>query len=1007
MTRSIPLLPLVAIDTSEEKSLARQEFGYLGHVLVKASIQNIDQVRKWTWYHARSVDVIVDVTTIDHEQIRAVLDSAAAKCIVAKEQLELLADIHPKRLVLSTTLAVAASDELDHLKGQIGGIYVEPCVDSAFDPSQLATASQKVSHYSSPWGGMYHFFLAIPGSSVPVKLAETIKHLSALKIVPVVASHHLTTSPADEPNCYSIAAAYLVNLKTDRPDGLFTTVVADEAGHALGVVYSSEQSIAESIRLGKGVYHSRKRGLWHKGASSGDEQELLRIDTDCDGDCLRFTVRQVGHGFCHLKTATCFGQLRGLAHLEKVLKSRLESAPPHSYTARLFSDQDLLRAKILEEAEELCDAKTKDEVIWETADLIYFALTKCISRGVSLVDVERQLDVMSLKVTRRPGNAKPKQPESKSETEPKSDELQQAGTCYGSQNNSRIKMLHYESKDLSPREIQCLLRRPVQNTDKIMSIVKPIVDAVKSDGDAALVEFTAKFDKVHLKCPVLNAPFHENLMQLPKETSEAIDLAFNNVKKFHTAQLELKPMVVNILPGVTCSRFARPIDRVGLYVPGGTAVLPSTAIHLGVPAFVAGCETIIIASPPRQDGTVSPEIVYVAHKIGAKAILLAGGAQAIAALTYGTETVPKIDKIFGPGNQFVTAAKMLVQNDNSALVSIDMPAGPSEVLVIADSSAKPKFIASDLLSQAEHGPDSQVVLVAVGLSASQLEEIEIEIHKQANRLPRLDIVRKSIAHSFTYSVDTVEEAIDFSNSYAPEHLILQVDNAQNLVKKVKNAGSVFVGNWSPESCGDYASGTNHTLPTYGFARVYSGVNTASFMKHITSQQLTKNGLKEIGQAVMTSPDTPETSPDFAKKMSSSGSQRYAQELPPESGYPAVQYKRNLPSWGPRPGILFLGMLAICGIGFWRYGQGQNERRELAREKQWSRLHLLPLLQAEADRRKAKWIYNVKLKEELLAPEARRIKVYNTDRYATPKAFPFSPEWDFEMDPSLLNPIKNG
>jgi phosphoribosyl-ATP pyrophosphohydrolase/phosphoribosyl-AMP cyclohydrolase/histidinol dehydrogenase len=356
-------------------------------------------------------------------------------------------------------------------------------------------------------------------------------------------------------------------------------------------------------------------------------------------------------------------------------------------------------------------------------------------------------------------------------------------------------------------------------------------------------------------------------MQLPAETIEAIDISFENIRKFHAAQAEDKPLHVETMPGVVCSRFTRPIEAVGLYVPGGTAVLPSTALMLGVPAMVAGCKTIVLASPPRADGTITPEIVYVAHKVGAESIVLAGGAQAVAAMAYGTESVTKVDKILGPGNQFVTAAKMYVSNDTNAGVGIDMPAGPSEVLVIADGEANPAFVASDLLSQAEHGVDSQVVLIGVDLSDAQLLAIEDEVHRQAMELPRVDIVRGSIAHSLTVRVKTVDEAMEISNRYAPEHLILQVKEAEKLVEKVMNAGSVFVGEWTPESVGDYSAGVNHSLrklffsndisavltmclATYGYAKQYSGVNLASFVKHITSANLTAEGLRNVGGAVM-------------------------------------------------------------------------------------------------------------------------------------------------------------
>jgi phosphoribosyl-ATP pyrophosphohydrolase/phosphoribosyl-AMP cyclohydrolase/histidinol dehydrogenase len=310
---------------------------------------------------------------------------------------------------------------------------------------------------------------------------------------------------------------------------------------------------------------------------------------------------------------------------------------------------------------------------------------------------------------------------------------------------------------------------------------------------------------------VLRAPFPPELMELKPETREAIDISFENIRKFHAAQKEDKPLKVETMPGVVCSRFARPIERVGLYVPGGTAVLPSTALMLGVPAMVAGCKRIVLATPPRSNGKVTPEVVYAAHKVGAEMIVLAGGAQAVAAMAYGTESVTKVDKILGPGNQFVTAAKMHVSNDTNAGVSIDMPAGPSEVLVIADATSNPAFVASDLLSQAEHGVDSQVILIAVGMNETQLAAVEDELHKQANALPRVDIVRGAIEHSLTLACATIEEAMELSNQYAPEHLILQIENAEKVVDMVENAGSVFIGEWTPESVGDYSAGVNHSL----------------------------------------------------------------------------------------------------------------------------------------------------------------------------------------------------
>lgn len=500
-----------------------------------------------------------------------------------------------------------------------------------------------------------------------------------------------------------------------------------------------------------------------------------------------------------------------MSKLQQTLAARKTSAPAGSYTARLFSDEKLLRAKIMEEAEELCDAKTKEEISFEAADLIYFALTRCVAAGVSLTDVERSLDAKSRKVSRRKGDAKGKwaekegikveavpSPAPKPVEKPKSDE--------------RITMKRVEAAEATTEELIEVLRRPAQKTNDIMGIVGPIIKDVQTRGDKALLDFAAKFDKAaDLKSPVLNAPFPPELMKLAPEVIEAIDISFENIRKFHEGQREDGTLEVETMPGVKCSRFVRPIEKVGLYIPGGTAVLPSTALMLGVPAQVAGCKTIVFASPPRKDGSITPEIVYVAHKVGAQQIVLAGGAQAVAALAYGTESVHKVDKIMGPGNQFVTAGKMFVSNDTSAGVSIDMPAGPSEVLVIADASANPAFVASDLLSQAEHGVDSQVILIAVDLNTEQLQAIEDELHNQAMELPRVDIVRGSIAHSVTLVTKTIEQAMELSNLYAPEHLILQVKDAASLIPQVEHAGSVFVGQWTPESVGDYSAGVNHSL----------------------------------------------------------------------------------------------------------------------------------------------------------------------------------------------------
>jgi phosphoribosyl-ATP pyrophosphohydrolase/phosphoribosyl-AMP cyclohydrolase/histidinol dehydrogenase len=481
----------------------------------------------------------------------------------------------------------------------------------------------------------------------------------------------------------------------------------------------------------------------------------------------------------------------------------------------------------MEEAEELCDAKTKDDVAFEAADLIYFALTKAVSSGVTLADIERNLDAKSVKVKRRQGDAKGQWAAKEGittaatngtfsdvkKTGKEAASLPKAARDKAGLKDDRITMRRYNASTTPENELKEILQRPSQkSTEMIMGIVNPIIKGVRTGGDTALLGYTHKFEKAtSLTSPVLKAPFPQALMNLPPETIEAIDISFENIRKFHAAQKEDKPLQVETMPGIICSRFARPIERVGLYIPGGTAVLPSTALMLGVPAMVAGCKTIVLASPPRSDGSITPEIVYVAHKVGAESIVLAGGAQAVAAMAYGTESVSKVDKILGPGNQFVTAAKMYVSNDTNAGVSIDMPAGPSEVLVIADKEANPAFVASDLLSQAEHGVDSQVILIAVDLSESELAAIEAELHAQAMALPRVDIVRGAIEHSVTLVVKNIEEAMRLSNHYAPEHLILQIKDAASVVDLVQNAGSLFIGEWTPESVGDYSAGVNHSL----------------------------------------------------------------------------------------------------------------------------------------------------------------------------------------------------
>ena len=393
-----------------------------------------------------------------------------------------------------------------------------------------------------------------------------------------------------------------------------------------------------------------------------------------------------------------------------------------------------------------------------------------------------------------------------------------------------------------------LLRRPAVADDAtIRSGTTAIVNAVRERGDTALREFTRKFDGAELND--LRASDDEvELAQAaltPKQLA-AIDLAIENVRHFHLAQVPTATRV-ETMPGVVCERYSHAIDAVGLYVPAGTAPLPSAAIMLAVPADIAGCPVRVLCTPPRPDGTADPAVLVAATRAGVSDIYKVGGAQAIAAMAYGTGTIPKVSKIFGPGNAWVTCAKTLVCTEPAG-AAIDMPAGPSEVLVIADDDADAEFVASDLLSQAEHGPDSQVILVTS--SAGLAERVVAEIENQLALLSRRGIAAEALAHSRVLIVDNMTDAIAVSNRYAPEHLILQVAEPRALLPAIRNAGSIFLGAWTPEAVGDYCSGTNHVLPTYGFARTYSGLGVDQFMRQMTVQELSREGLQKLGDAVV-------------------------------------------------------------------------------------------------------------------------------------------------------------
>lgn len=401
---------------------------------------------------------------------------------------------------------------------------------------------------------------------------------------------------------------------------------------------------------------------------------------------------------------------------------------------------------------------------------------------------------------------------------------------------------------LSESEQQNVLARPaLGDSQQLKSTVSSIIEQVREHGDQALKSLAQKFDGITLETlKVDQAAIDSAEQELSETVKAAIDLAHGQIKRFHEAQ-KTSVLTVETSPGVVCELHTQPIEAVGLYIPGGTAPLPSTVLMLATPARIAGCKRLVLMTPPGKNGEIKAEIRYAAKVCGVDEIYLSGGAQAIAALAYGTQSINKVNKIFGPGNSFVTEAKQQVSQDHAG-AAIDMPAGPSEVLVIADDQADADFVAADLLSQAEHGKDSQVILVTS--SAAQAKACEAAVKRQVTQLPREEIASAALSHSRIIVTDSIEQSIAVSNLYAPEHLIVQTQNARALLPQLENAGSIFLGAWSPESAGDYASGTNHVLPTYGYTKTYSSLSLADFSKRYTVQELTESGLNSIGPAIM-------------------------------------------------------------------------------------------------------------------------------------------------------------
>ncbi|MFA8434198.1 MAG: histidinol dehydrogenase [Marinifilaceae bacterium] len=403
-----------------------------------------------------------------------------------------------------------------------------------------------------------------------------------------------------------------------------------------------------------------------------------------------------------------------------------------------------------------------------------------------------------------------------------------------------MKVIQYPKRKKWPE----ILSRPVIEMEELEAVVNQIFKEIKVKGDKALMKYTWFYDRVRLgELEVSSSEWKNAEQEVSPELKKAMEVAALNIERFHKSQFS-ESEEVETFPGVKCWRKSTPIEKVGLYVPGGSAPLFSTVLMLGIPARLAGCKEIILCTPPSSNGKVPPAILYAAQLVGIQRVFMLGGIQAIGAMALGTQSVPAVYKIFGPGNQFVTAAKQLV---NKVGVAIDMPAGPSEVLVLADGSSEPSFVAADLLSQAEHGADSQVILVT--WVADLVDKVQAEVETQMKELPRKDVAQRALVNSKIILVDNQEEALELVNQYGPEHLIVSVEREEEIVDQIRNAGSVFLGNYTPESAGDYASGTNHTLPTNGFARAYSGVDLEAFMKNISFQKITPSGLKNLGPTI--------------------------------------------------------------------------------------------------------------------------------------------------------------
>ena len=591
----------------------------------------------------------------------------------------------------------------------------------------------------------------------------------------------------------SLAQAIAAPLVTDRPDGLFATVVTDERGTALGLAWSSAESLERAVTERRGIYHSRKRGLWIKGETSGATQELLRVDLDCDRDALRFTVRQEDPGFCHTGSLSCWNDAPGLSALEATLQQRRAEPLAGSYTQRLWENPALLASKLTEEAGELASATTAEAVVAEAADVLYFAMVKLAGSGGTLADVERELAQRALRTTRRPGHAKPIL----------------AAPLAAFTALRRVK----------PGALPA--RTPSAIDSATLDGATAIVDAVRRGGDGVLLEYAARFDgwdgarPWRYEAPALAAA----LEGIDPDTRAVLTSMAVQIRQFALAQRGALSTIDVAVPGGRAGHTIIPMERAGCYAPAGRFPLPSSVLMTVVTARAAGVRDVTVATP-----SASPLMLAAAAIAGADRVITVGGAQAIAALAYGTESLAACDVVVGPGNRWVTAAKKIVAGD----VAIDFLAGPSELVVLADGSSDPRLIAADLLAQAEH--DSDALPIVVSLDEGILEQVNRELCRQLETLPTATTARTALANGFAVLCASLEEAIATIDAIAPEHLQIATPDAREIAAQVRHAGGVFVGDGAAEVFGDYGVGPNHVLPTGGAARFTGGLSVMTFLR---------------------------------------------------------------------------------------------------------------------------------------------------------------------------------